>query len=233
MELIVPKTYFAKRVYVKDNFLYIPSRIYSGIYSGIHSGIEQQPISINDLCDSTRGDNNRAPTKIVIEYCSGNGQWIIEQALAFPATNFIAVEKKMRRAKRIWEKCQKRNLKNLFIVAGDALIFSKYFIKPHSISECYIHFPDPWPKRKHHKNRFINREFMSYINNLLKPHGLLKIVTDHKGYSEHILAEATQAPLVLTNHHEIDKCSAVSYFSTLFEQQNRQFYSILLRREEC
>ena len=60
------------------------------------------------------------------------------------------------------------------------------FFAGERFERIYIMFPDPWPKRKHHRRRLINHNFIAILKNLLKPHGILEIVTDHSGYAQWI-----------------------------------------------
>lgn len=73
------------------------------------------------------------------------------------------------------------DIKNVFIFDGDA---REIFDEVKSIGRCYILFPDPWPKKRHHKRRIIQRDFVEKI--LEKVTGSLVIATDHHGYSEWI-----------------------------------------------
>ena len=163
----------------------------------------------------------------VIEYCSGNGEWVVSKAITDPETAFIAVEKKPYRAKKIYNAIERNNLSNLFVVAGDAVLFSDLYLSKNSIEKCYIHFPDPWPKRRHHKNRFINREFISILEKILKKGGGLEIITDHEGYRDHLLENLSLSRL--ESFHEkgyisSTDCLHQSYFSRLFAEQNRKFF---------
>jgi tRNA (guanine-N7-)-methyltransferase len=73
------------------------------------------------------------------------------------------------------------NIKNVFIFDGDA---REILDEINSIERCYILFPDPWPKKRHHKRRIVQKEFIEKI--LAKTTGSIVIATDHNGYSEWI-----------------------------------------------
>jgi len=117
--------------------------------------------------------------KIVnIEYCSGNGQWIIEKAKKNPNVNWIAVEYLFERARKIWVKKHNFGLKNLFVVFGEAYCFTKHYLKDDCISNIYINFPDPWPKKRHIKNRLVNPIFMTELSRVVQRGGVSTLVTD-------------------------------------------------------
>lgn len=130
---------------------------------------------------------NSLPVKL--EYCSGNGSWIADCSLKDPGSNWIAVEKKFDRVRKIWAKKKKGNLSNLIAVAGDAYTVTKYYFRDESVQEIFINFPDPWPKTRHAKNRIIQQPFLYEMRRILKDDGKVTIVTDDDDYSKHIIKE--------------------------------------------
>ncbi|MCB1149714.1 MAG: tRNA (guanosine(46)-N7)-methyltransferase TrmB, partial [Chlamydiia bacterium] len=128
---------------------------------------------------------NDKPVKI--EYCSGNGYWVAERAKAEPDCNWIALEKKFTRVRKIWSKGKNYALENFLVVNGEALETSKRYFPSASVSEVYVNFPDPWPKKRHAKNRLIQPQFIDEIERLLIPGGTLTLVTDDEPYSEQMI----------------------------------------------
>ena len=119
---------------------------------------------------------------IAIEFCAGNGTWIARKGLEIPAINWVAVDLDIGRVKKILTKINNHKIPNLLAVCAKAEIFSEYYIPKESISEVYINFPDPWPKRRHAKNRIIKSPFLSQIASILKPEGKVTFVTDDQTY---------------------------------------------------
>ena len=124
---------------------------------------------------------------VAIEYCSGNGHWILTQARNRPDVNWIAVEMDFERTRKTWLKIVRSGLKNIFLVSSEALVFTRHYLPSHSISEIYVNFPDPWPKRRHQKHRLIQRSFVDEIARIGKPDLLATIVTDDVPYSEQVI----------------------------------------------
>lgn len=119
-----------------------------------------------------------------VEYCSGNGAWIVARALANPHINWVAVELKLGRTRKIWSKIKNLNLTNLIVVNGEGeFVTEKYFPK-NSVSAVYINFPDPWPKRHHARYRIIKPSFLQSLSTLLKSKGQIIVVTDDASFSE-------------------------------------------------
>ncbi|MBA3723062.1 MAG: tRNA (guanosine(46)-N7)-methyltransferase TrmB [Parachlamydiaceae bacterium] len=125
---------------------------------------------------------NKKPVKI--EYCSGNGAWIGSKAISDPHTNWVAVEMKFERARKIWSKIKREQLNNLLVVCGEAETLTEQYIPDDSVSEVSINFPDPWPKQRHAKNRIIKLPFIKELHRVLKPGGMFHFVTDDAPYSE-------------------------------------------------
>ena len=130
---------------------------------------------------------NDRPVKI--EFCSGNGAWIAERARRFPDINWVALEKRFVRVRKIWSKRQNGELDNLFTICGEALFSTSCYLPSLSVSEAFINFPDPWPKKKHAKYRLIRQPFLQELWRVLGPSGRVTVVTDHSGYSEQIVQE--------------------------------------------
>lgn len=123
---------------------------------------------------------------IEIEYCSGNGAWIIEKTMQHPERNWVAVDHQFERVRKIWSKKKNLALFNLFIVCGDALTFSKFYVPDRSFEAIYINFPDPWPKEKHARRRLLQEPFISEMARTAIPGAPVTIVTDHPEYTGQI-----------------------------------------------
>ncbi|HSX11245.1 MAG TPA: tRNA (guanosine(46)-N7)-methyltransferase TrmB [Chlamydiales bacterium] len=170
-DLIIPFTWQERRPIFLDRFFYIP-----GHY-------ECRPETIPFF---------ETPQPIIVEYCSGNGQWIGDRARQNPQFNWIAVEKQFERARKIWLKSHRESIPNLSIVCGDALTFTRYFAP--LVSEVYVNFPDPWPKRRHAKHRLIQAEFLQAVAKIVQPGGQAICVTDHPAYATEMAQEFAKCP---------------------------------------
>lgn len=124
-----------------------------------------------------------------IEYCSGNGAWIAAKALENPECNWVAVEKKFDRVRRIWAKMHNFNLSNLLVIYGEASLVTKTYFPKKTFAQTYINFPDPWPKRRHAKFRLIQPSFIELIHDSLNGGGEVYIATDDETYSNSIIKD--------------------------------------------
>lgn len=132
---------------------------------------------------------------IEAEYCAGNGAWIVEKAIAHPERNWVAIEIQFDRVRKIWSKIQNLGLKNLFVVCGEGLTFTKYYAPSGSFSATYVNFPDPWPKEKHAKNRLVQEPFLTEISRVSSLGAIATIATDHAEYTRQIIESMLKNPL--------------------------------------
>lgn len=162
--------------------------------------------------------------KVIIEYCSGNGSWVIQRAQMKPDEHWIAIEKKFDRVRKIWSKLQRLSLSNLMVICGEALTFTRYYLPENSVDEVYINFPDPWPKLKHSKNRLIQQPFVQELFRILKPEGKAIFVTDHESYSKQMIEEMLA--------FEGWKSSFASpYYKTEWENYGTSYFDDLWRKK--
>jgi tRNA (guanine-N7-)-methyltransferase len=160
---------------------------------------------------------------VCIEYCSGNGDWIVEQALKYPEKNWVAVEKLHNRVKKIWAKRENNGIKNLFIVCGEGEhVTAKYFADD-SVEHVFVNFPDPWPKKKHAKYRIVNPNFAAEMRRILIEKGAVTLVTDDIPYSEQ---------MIWVMQREFDSRFPEPYFVENYEQYGATSYFEKLWREK-
>lgn len=176
-----PFSWEQRRPQIHDRILYVPE------YYDKHSDYVFPGWSSPEVF------GREAPVEV--EYCAGNGAWIVEKALAHPERNWVAVEIQFERVRKIWSKIYNFNLKNLFIICGEALTFTHFYAPVHSFSAAYVNFPDPWPKAKHAKNRLLKEPFLSEMSRVLMPGGLATIVTDHRGYLQQVADAMLASPM--------------------------------------
>ncbi|MCE5293824.1 MAG: tRNA (guanosine(46)-N7)-methyltransferase TrmB [Chlamydiales bacterium] len=161
---------------------------------------------------------------IKVEYCSGNGSWIAEKAAQDPNSNWLAVEKQFERARIIWTRAKNANLTNLRVAFAEGVELTQRFFPAASVSEIFVNFPDPWPKRRHAKHRVIRPEFVNQLARIIPSGGFATLVTDNEEYSEIMIQEMLANPLFSSVHPfpyfiAIDESYGTSFFDSLFRKQ--------------
>ena len=106
---------------------------------------------------------------VEVELGSGDGSFLIEWARRHPDRDFLGVERLLGRMRKIDRKSQKLGLTNVLGLRIEAAYCVEYLLPPASASAIHIYFPDPWPKRRHHKNRLVNERFTTLVREALKP----------------------------------------------------------------
>lgn len=212
-DIEVPFEWDDRKIMIHDRVWYIPGLVktpQSFIFPGWDS-------------DQIFGNNN----PVAIEYCSGNGAWIADKAKNNPHINWVAIEMKYPRVRKIWAKIKNANLHNLFIICGEAMRATKDYFPDGSIDSIYINFPDPWPKNRHAKNRLIQPLFLEQMHRILRPSGNITFVTDDPGYSEWTInifekspgfESIYPSPYFIT---EMEEYGATSYFEDLWRQKGK------------
>ncbi len=129
-----------------------------------------------------------------VEIGSGNNRFLIAMAEAHPEWSFLGVERSAKYHSLGCERAARRGLANLRLIrtTGEDLLFR--LLPAHRVSALYVLFPDPWPKKRHHKRRlFADPEILTAAARVLASGGRLLVKTDHPGYAE-VIAEALANP---------------------------------------
>lgn len=145
---------------------------------------EHKPINFVDIFGNTN------PIVIEIGFGMGDATWQLAQAN--PDINYIGIEVHRPGIGKLLYEIQNHDLKNLYIIEHDAMEVLEYMIGDNSINGFHIFFPDPWPKKKHHKRRMLQRPRTNLLARKLAPSGYLYFVTDWLEYAEFALEELNQ-----------------------------------------
>ena len=123
---------------------------------------------------------------LVIEIGFGDGAALIESALKYPDKNFIGIEVYDSGLGQCLNAINQHKIKNIRLIYGDAVEVLKQFITKKSVEKINILFPDPWPKKRHHKRRLINKRFLALLSKSLINKGIVNISTDWEDYAQQI-----------------------------------------------
>ena len=135
---------------------------------------------------------NTNPIIVEIGFGMGDATWQI--AKANPNINYIGIEVHTPGVGKLLSEIQKNELKNLYIIEYDAMEVLQNMFGDNSINGFHIFFPDPWPKKKHHKRRMLQRPRTDLLAKKLSAGGYLYFVTDWLEYAEFALEQLTDTP---------------------------------------
>ncbi|HUS72901.1 MAG TPA: tRNA (guanosine(46)-N7)-methyltransferase TrmB [Sedimentisphaerales bacterium] len=117
-----------------------------------------------------------------VEIGTGKAAFLLKEAKAQPDANFFGIERASRYYRYAIDRIGRWGLTNVRIIRTDAVYFLTDFVPDSSVDCFHIYFPDPWPKKRHHKRRFFCPANMQQLLRALKTGSDLKIVTDHAEY---------------------------------------------------
>ena len=124
--------------------------------------------------------------KVHIEIGSGKGTFLLNQAKENPGDNFLGIEWANKYYRYAVDRIGRWGLSNVRLIRTDAASFIIDFVDDNSVDCFHIYFPDPWPKKRHNKRRFICDTNLAQLIRCLKTGGQLRIATDHAEYFEQI-----------------------------------------------
>ena len=136
----------------------------------------------------------RAP--IVAEVGFGMGETTAAIAAANPDRDYLAIEVHSPGVGSLLKQIEEQALTNIRIVQHDAAEVFRDMIAPGSLDGVHIFFPDPWPKKRHHKRRLLQPAFVERVAERLRPGGYLHVATDWQEYAEQVLEVLQAVPLL-------------------------------------
>ena len=134
----------------------------------------------------------RAP--VVLDIGCGHGAAAIGYAVAHPAHDVLAVDVHPPGVARMLAAADARGVRNLWAHIGDAVALLEQRIPSRTLQAVHLFFPDPWPKTRHLKRRFIREHTLDLVADRLVPTGHLLVATDHVSYAAHALEELRGHP---------------------------------------
>jgi tRNA (guanine-N7-)-methyltransferase len=123
-----------------------------------------------------------ASQPLEVELGSGDGSFLANYAKLHPERNFLGIERLLGRLRKLDRKGLRVALANLRGLRIESAYLVEYLLPRQSVSALHIYFPDPWPKRKHRKNRLVNPRFTEIAHQALAPDGMVYLRTDDEDY---------------------------------------------------
>jgi tRNA (guanine-N7-)-methyltransferase len=123
---------------------------------------------------------------VVLEIGFGNGEALFAAARSDPDRNYLGIEVHEPGVGRLLRDADAAGLSNLRVSKHDAVEVLRHEIAPGALAEVRLYFPDPWHKKRHHKRRIVQPEFVELVASRLVPGGLFHLATDWEPYAEHM-----------------------------------------------
>ncbi len=176
---------------------------------------------------------------VEIEIGSGKGTFLLNQARSQPDTGFLGVEWANKYYQYSMDRIRRWDVRNVRLIRADASVLIRHQLPPGRVSAFHVYFPDPWPKKRHHKRRFLQAHSMLQMYRCLAPGGQIRIATDHAGYFEWIQdhLEQTDAKGQLFDRIDFFPLAAAgagewvgSNFERKYRIEGRTFHNLALRK---
>lgn len=135
------------------------------------------------LRGSWRENAFRNSNPLVVEIGPGFGYFMVNYCQNYPLTNFVGIDYRFKRSFNLVKKIARYQLKNIRYLRAKAERLG-FLFGSEEVDEIFLFFPDPWPKKRHHKKRLLQPTFLDHAHLVLKPQGKLSIKTDHDGYAD-------------------------------------------------
>ena len=135
---------------------------------------------------------------VILEIGFGMGETTSAIALAHPDIDFFGIEVHLPGVGALLKRVDELGLRNVRVIRHDAVDVVDAMIAPGSLAAVHVYFPDPWPKKRHHKRRLLTPAFVRALTQRIAPGGYLHVATDWTPYAEEILA-TLRAEALLAN----------------------------------
>ncbi|KAF0190715.1 MAG: tRNA (guanine-N7-)-methyltransferase [Gammaproteobacteria bacterium] len=137
------------------------------------------------------------PAPCIVEIGFGMGDTLIEMARCHPDNNYLGIEVYRPGIGSVLRQLDAADMHNVRVIAGDAMEVLRNALADASLDAIHVFFPDPWPKKRHHKRRIIQPDSVALFARKLRPGGLLHLATDWQEYAQHMLAVMTAEPALV------------------------------------
>jgi len=178
----------------------------------------------------------RSALPFELEIGSGKGTFLVQQATLRPDVNYLGIEW----AKAYWrhasDRLRRHGLHNVRMLHADAGEFVPWYCPDSIFRVVHVYFPDPWPKKRHHKRRTINAEFLRELHRVLTPGGCVRLVTDHDDYFQWMTEHAERVGELFDREpfdrpESADEGEVVgTNFERKYRREGRPFNAMVLRR---
>jgi tRNA (guanine-N7-)-methyltransferase len=129
-----------------------------------------------------------------IEVGCGKARFLLARARGQPEVSFFGIDRMLTRLEKADRVLQRDGIRNVRLLRVEAWYAFSYLLPEHSVAACYVFFPDPWPKRRHHRRRLFGPAFLDALHRTLAVDGRIHAATDHADYFADILKVFSRDP---------------------------------------
>ena len=176
------------------------------------------------------------PRPLAVDIGCGKGRYIVAEAARRPHMNFLGIDRLLARLRKASRKAAAAGLTNVRFLRIEASYALEYLLPEHSVAEFTIFFPDPWPKRRHHRRRLLSTRVRDLLDRALQPGGAVHFATDHEDYFNDVTAGFRSDKRFQSIPARQPRAESLTTFETLFRSQgatiNRASYARVADRDQ-
>lgn len=175
---------------------------------------------------------------VEVEFGCGKGRFIIRSAQENPEINYFGIEKSSKFFHLLKKRVSKSGLQNIRLIKWEASYFTKKYIPKCSVQTYHIYFPDPWPKKRHHKRRLVSVDFLESLTSSLKSKGCIYFATDYLDYFNNMVNLANACEILkeiychILRSSEANPEEAVTHYERKYLLQGRTIYKAAYQKIE-
>jgi len=186
--------------------------------------IAQSPESLTNRLDLEKIFRRKA--LLHVDLGCGDGSFLCALAQRLPDKNFLGIERLLSRIRSSVRKAA--SLDNVRLLQMESSYAVRYLLPAESVETFYLLFPDPWPKRRHHRRRIVTPDFLNSVHAALEQNGVIYIATDHLDYFRKIKKTAESTPGFAIDDADVDLPQ--SKFGLAFRQEGAPIHWLALRK---
>lgn len=160
-----------------------------------------------------------------IDLGCGDGSFLVAMASHYQERNFLGVERLLGRVRKVIRKAEKNSLLNLKVLRLELSYTIEWLLPDDCANRMHLLFPDPWPKKKHHKRRMVNKSFCESLVRILKEDGEFLFKTDHPDYFEESMLALENFDLLEQLSWNTDDFYPVTDFEKIWTKEGKRIYS--------
>jgi len=174
--------------------------------------------------------------EVHVEIGAGKGTFVVNQARVFPEIDFLGIEWASKYYRQAVDRIGRWQLKNARMLRTEAANFVAKRIGDSTVDWFHVYFPDPWPKKRHNKRRFLCKDNLTELLRCLKTGGVIQAATDHKDYYEQIVRvfSGDDDRFEIVDFVKADDARGSEYVGTNFERkyikEQRAVYAMAVKK---
>jgi len=173
---------------------------------------------------------------VQIEIGCGKGRFLLETSRQHPEINYVGVERALKYVRYAKERLLKGNITGVFLIWSDAAYFVDRYIGEDTVDAYHVYFPDPWPKKRHHKRRLFRNEVWldGLIRTLNSSRGRIHVATDYAEYFYEIHDCLThRPPLVYLPSDSLEIGHIPTSFEMKYRAEGRKIYRAVYQMDSA